>query len=167
MNREEYFAAEIAKYKQAFDEEYYPALLDAFALCVMNDLPLPPWVWRPVAEQIERDFAKRRSGSGKRGRTGGRLASADMDRVHNLRWAWASHWLSNRKELMFLGHKPTRDGAFEYTSKSLLGTRAQGTIAIKDSYGLVERARKAGKLSRYEAAGDDLRGEVGGPIRGN
>jgi hypothetical protein len=147
----EYFAAQIAKHKQAFDAGYYPALLDAFALCVMNDLPLPPWIWRPVAEQIERDFAKRRSGSGKRGRTGGKLAPAVMDRIDYLRWAWARHWLANRKDLEFFGHKQTRDGAFEYTSKSLRGTRAQGSPgAIEGSYKKVERARKSGKLARFE-----------------
>jgi hypothetical protein len=160
MTPAEYFAAEIAKHKHAFYAGYYPALLDAFALCVMNGLPLPPWVWRPVAEQIERDFAKRRSGSGKRGRTGGKLSSAVMERIHYLRWAWAHHWLANRKDLEFFGHKPTRDGAFEYTSKSLRGTRAQGSRdAIEDSYKKVERARKSGKLSRFEAAGHDLRVE--------
>jgi hypothetical protein len=162
MNREEYFTSELTKHKQAFEAGHYAALLDAFALCVINDLPLPGWVWRPVAHQIESDYAKRRTGNGKRGRTGGRLASADMDRIHYLRWAWASHWLSNRKDLPALGHKPTRDGAFEYTSNSLRGTRAQGTIdAVKGSYKVVERARKSGKLSRFEAAADDIRAKAG------
>jgi hypothetical protein len=119
---------------------------------------MPDWVWRPIALQIETDFTNRRPGNGKRGRTGGRRTSAEMDRVHYLRWSWASHWLANRKQLKPFGYAPTRDGAFEFTSKLLRGTRMRGSVdAIRDSYRLVERARKRGELARYEAAGDDLR----------
>ena len=159
MNREEYFTAELARYKQALDEGYHAALLDAFRLCVTNELPLPDWVWGPVAEQIETNYAKRRGGGGKKGRTGGRLAADEVDRIHYFRWAWASHWLANRTELPALaGLKSTRDGAFEYTAQFLRGHAAQGSVdAIKYSYKLVERAKTSGKLPHYEAAADDTR----------
>jgi hypothetical protein len=162
MTPKEYFETELANNKRAFDEGYYPALLDAFALCVMNNQPLPDWVWRRVADHLETGFASKRQGGGSRGRTGGRRAAAEMDFIHYFRWNWARHWLANRKELKHYGHEPTRDGAFAYTSESLQGTRAQGSAgAIRGSHMKVEKARKSGKFARYKSAGDDLRGKSG------
>jgi hypothetical protein len=158
MKRDDYFSAELEKHQARFEAGHYSSLLDAFALCAMNKLPLPGWVWRPVACKLETDFATARSGDGKRGRTGGKRASADMNRVHYLRWSLVAHWLANRKELRAFGYKPTRDGAFEYTSKSLRGTIMRGSPeTVRDSYRMVEKARKRGELGLYEAAGDDLR----------
>jgi hypothetical protein len=158
MRPEDYFNEELARYKRAFGDGYYAALLDAFRLCVENELPLPDWGWRPIAEHVETDYASRRARGGKRGRTGGRLAADEMDRIHYLRWSWASHWLENRNGLLAYGYATTRAGAFEFTCKMLRGTRARGAPgAIKDSYERVERAKKAGKMLRYEAAGDDIR----------
>ena len=55
-------------------------------------------------------------------------------------------------------YKPTRDGAFAYTSYTLRGTKAQGEPgAIENSYKKVERAFKAGRGERYLSAADDLR----------
>ena len=158
MNQDDYFAIELEKHRALFGTGNYSSLLDAFALCVMNKLPLPDWLWRPVACKLETDFANARSGEGKRGRTGGKRAAAVMNRIHYLRWSWARHWLANKKELKAFGYKPTRDGAFEYTSESLRRTRMQGSAeAVRDSYRIVEKARKRGELGLYEAAGDDLR----------
>ena len=159
--REEFLASELQRLEAAYNGDYYPALIEAFKLCALNDWPMPYWVWHRMAFEQEASLAGIAFG-GTRGRTGGRFASADMDHIHCLRWSWAKHWLVNRKTLPMFPPKgvyaPTREGAFAYTSYTLRGTKAQGEPgAIENSYKKVERAFKAGGGDRYLAAADDLR----------
>ena len=168
MTPDEYFASELDKHKRAFDGGFYPALLDALWLCGANNVPLPEWVWH-VQAQLEHDYAKGRAG-GARGRTGGRRAAAEMDRIHYLRWSSVRHWLDkdNRKCLKLGGYKPTREGVFAFVSDRLKCSKAQGSPdAVKDSYKLVETARRAGALDRFAAAADSLRCKPGGFILRN
>jgi len=175
MKREEFFARELAKHKRNFDAGYELAWLEAFDLCVSNNEPVPDWARDPGLERLRKTYAtaaktasgksdKAKSGkrgkSGKssgRGRTGGAMAAARMNRIHYLRWALASHWLKNRKELVHFGQKPTRDGAFTLTSEMLEKTVARGAKgAIEDSYYLVEGARRRGGGQEYSAAAESL-----------
>ena len=110
MKQDDYFAIKSRKPRALFGTGNHSSLLDAFALCVMNKLPLPDWRRRPIACKLETDFANARSGEGKRGRTRRQACrSRYVPYPTIVRWSWARDWLANKKELKAFGYKPARE----------------------------------------------------------
>jgi hypothetical protein len=140
----DFFETQLADYERAWQAGSFPHLIMAVMLCAENGYPLPKWTAEAVLEVLKTAL-NTGAKAGKRGQGSPRRAYA-YNVTHHLRWWWASYWLTHRKELQHHGHKPTRDGAFAYTSELLRGTAGRGSAdSVKDSYELVRKAIKRGK----------------------
>jgi hypothetical protein len=146
MTPDVFFEEELSRHEASWQEGKgnFLALPEALLLCTENNRPLPPWLRDAVLEQLIAVFRGGR-GKGKRGRTGGWAAAAEMAAIHEVRHGWASVGLKMRKSLPSLyGHPPTREGAFAFANEMLRGHSAQGAAeTIEKSYEKIERDRKA------------------------
>ena len=145
MTREEFFEAEFAERRIEYERGYYPAAIEAFRLCAMNNLPLPAWLADVVHGALV--FTLKEGGKGPNRRKGGFLAQALRLEIHQRRWNTARMWLRHRELLPFGDDSfpATREGAFECASRVLKGTPAQGSAQqVERSYDLVQaRLKKA------------------------
>lgn len=131
----------VERLKADWQAGYFPAVIEAFQWCTLNDLPLPAWLADAVRPALLHSM--RTAGAEGRGKTGGFLARARRREIDRTRWAAADFALVNRRLLPCWDYPPTSEGAFDYASQELRGTAAQGSAgAVKASYERVQRQRR-------------------------
>jgi hypothetical protein len=151
MDVAEYIAGQLASCKRKWEEGSFPALIEAFLICTDNGRPLPDWVSGAVLEELTVAHNAGKSATGKRGQAAPRRAYLN-NRIAQMRWSLARHWLNNRKSLLRKAdgteYPATREGAFALTAELLQGTIAQGSPdAIEETFDAVEKKmKKEGKV---------------------
>ena len=144
MDRAEYISAELAGYERAWRDGHFPALSQAVTLCVETGTALPDWAGSAVISHLNALFDGSVKGAGKRGNSGGPRASAEMDEVHFLRWAWVSHWIKNIELLPTLGHKATKTDAYALVAESFADSLPHGSklaVNIHQAAGVAVRSK--------------------------
>jgi hypothetical protein len=160
MKDQWFFGSEFARLQDEFSRADYSAFLQVLHLCFENKVPLPEWAAAVVIQQAEDVFRQSSRGRGKHGNW---RASYNAKQINNRRAELAAFHLQARRRqgrvyVSDLGrlygygvNKPagssfnivSREDVFEFISKELRGTPAQGTArAIKDSYERVKRAKR-------------------------
>jgi hypothetical protein len=130
----------LARCEAEWDAEFYPAAIGALLLCERVNMPLPPWLALAARKALQ--FTYKNGGADGRGKRGGHLARAKRERIDGWRWHLADQGLKHRKLLPSWGFPANRDGAFEWASKSLAGTVAQGSpSAVKASFERVQKRK--------------------------
>ncbi len=133
---------EIERLRAEWTAGHYPSLIEAFRWCVLNERCLPEWIADAVHGALW--FTALEGGRNGRGKTGGFQAASRRSEVDDTRWGAAERALQMRDLLPNLGDfAANRDGAFEYASRQLAGTPAQGSAdAIKRSHQKVQRRNR-------------------------
>lgn len=159
MKEEEFFESEFARLKAEFNRADYSAFLEVLHLCRWNHWTLPDWAAAIVIQQAEDVFMKSSTGPGKHGNW---RASFTAKQVDDHRADLAEFHLTARRRqgrvyVSDLGHlygygvnEPvgcsvnivTRQDIFEFVSRELRGTPAQGSArSVEDSYKRVRRMK--------------------------
>jgi hypothetical protein len=121
---------------------YYPAVVEAFQWCVLNDRLLPNWVADAAYGALI--LAANKGGRKGRGKTGSYLYQARRAEIDQRRWGVADHALAFRSDLPSFGaYEANRQGAFAHASDLLAGTPAQGSPeAIERSYNRIQKQKR-------------------------